>query len=69
METYILDRQNYSSEEVIDLLKQGKQPLCPACKSPIWVAFTPQLAREFGMPPGIRCSKNPRHFEVEFILR
>lgn len=69
METYILDRQNYSSERVIDLLAKGKQPLCPVCKSLIFVVTTAKQARELQMPPGMRCSKNIKHFDVEFIIK
>jgi hypothetical protein len=69
METYILDRNNYSVKGVLNSFAEGKRPLCPVCKSPILIATDPQQARELGIPPGMQCSKAPQHFQVEFILK
>jgi RHS repeat-associated protein len=47
----------------------GGFPLCPVCRSPVHVATKPEEARALRIPAGMRCSKNPRHFQVEFNLR
>lgn len=69
MPTYVIKRDEFSIESVIDGLKQGKFPLCPVCRSPVLVAATPEEAKALGIPPGMQCSKTPRHFQVEFNLR
>lgn len=69
METYVIDRSSFSVQTVLELLKEGKYPLCPVCKSPVLVAATPQQAKEQGIPPGMQCSKESKHFQVEFLLR
>jgi hypothetical protein len=68
MNTYILNKGEFSIVSVIDGLKEGKVPLCPVCKSPVHVASTAEEARRLGIPPGMQCSKVPRHFHVEFNL-
>jgi hypothetical protein len=69
METYIIDRANLSVTTVIEGIKNGKVPLCPVCRAPIHVAATPTEAISLGIPPGMQCSKNPRHFQIEFNLK
>ena len=69
METYVINRDNVSVTAVIEGIKKGVLPLCPVCKSPVNVALTPEEARAQGIPPGMQCSKNPRHFQMEFNIR
>jgi hypothetical protein len=69
METYVLDRASYSIPEVVEGIKQGRVPLCPLCNSQILVASTPEEARAQGIPPGMRCANDARHFQVIFNLR
>jgi hypothetical protein len=69
MKTYILDRLNFSAHRTIKLLAEGKVPLCPVCKSRILVAQTPEEAKAQGIPPGMQCSQDAKHFQVEFLLK
>ena len=69
METYIIDKDSFSVSQVITGFNNGKIPLCPVCKSPMHVAATPEEAKKLGIPPGIQCSKVPKHFQVEFNFR
>lgn len=69
METYIIDKENFSIESVIKLLAEGKHPLCPVCKSPVLVAIDPEQAKELGIPPGMQCSRAAKHFQIEFLFK
>jgi hypothetical protein len=69
METYVIDKTTFSITAVLEGLKQGRYPLCPVCRAPVHVARTPDEAKALGIPPGMQCSKVPRHFQVEFNLK
>jgi hypothetical protein len=61
-EVYVFDASRHTGVEVIRLLKDGKHPICPVCKSLLIVAFSAEDARAQNVLPGIRCPKDERHF-------
>jgi hypothetical protein len=65
---YVIDRVDFSSVTVLERLERGEFPLCPLCRSPIHIAQTPEQAKVLGIPPGMQCSRNAGHFQVEFNL-
>lgn len=69
MTTFILREGEFSVHEVLERLSRGDQPLCPRCRSRILVARTPEEAKAQGIPPGMQCAKDARHFQAEFLLR
>lgn len=69
MPTYVIQPQNFSKEGVLTLRAQDQLPLCPVCHAPVLIAANAEEAKQVGIPPGMQCSKNFRHFEVEFLAR
>jgi hypothetical protein len=68
-DTYILDPLIHTSEKIMELLREGKHPLCPRCKAPLIVALSPEEAKRQKVNPGVRCPVNPRHFESTAYFR
>jgi ribosomal protein S27AE len=65
---YILNPRIHNSAEVKRLQKQGKRPLCPKCGAELIVALSIEEAKRLKSNPGMRCPKDPKHFESTIYL-
>ena len=70
METnnYIFDPAVHNASEVRRLQKEGKHPLCPKCGAELIVALSVEEAKRLKTNPGMRCPKDPKHFESTLSL-
>lgn len=57
------------SIDVVQLLREGRHPLCPRCRARLIVALTPDDAKRLGINPGMQCPVSPRHFQSTAYFR
>lgn len=55
-----------SGREVLERIARGEQPVCGRCGAWILLVTTSEQARALGIPPGMQCSRDPGHYQVEF---
>lgn len=49
---------------ILELSRQGKQPVCSKCGKRLIYALTPIQAREKRVPPGVYCPESLEHCQI-----
>jgi hypothetical protein len=66
---HVAVRWDASIEDIEQIRAQGDIPICSRCRAELEIALDPAEVQQLKIPAGVRCPRDPRHFQIAVCFK